>query len=63
MIRLWNKNNKKGKEIFESSYYQISRAGNRIGIMSYDIIKAHGGEIKAETKEGEGSEFIINLPI
>ncbi len=30
---------------------------------SYDIIKAHGGEIKVETKEGEGSEFIIQLPI
>ncbi len=29
---------------------------------SYDIIKAHGGEIKVETKEGEGSEFIIQLP-
>ena len=27
--------------------------------MSYDIIKAHGGELKVETKEGEGSEFII----
>ena len=24
-----------------------------------DIIKAHGGELKVETKEGEGSEFII----
>ena len=30
---------------------------------SYDIVKAHGGEIKVETKEGEGSEFIIQLPI
>ena len=29
----------------------------------YDIIKAHGGEIKVETKEGEGSEFIVQLPI
>jgi signal transduction histidine kinase len=29
--------------------------------LSYDIIKAHGGEIKVETKEGEGSEFIITL--
>ena len=28
----------------------------------YDIIKAHGGGIKVETKEGEGSEFIIQLP-
>jgi signal transduction histidine kinase len=26
---------------------------------SYDIIKAHGGEIKVESKEGEGSEFKI----
>ncbi len=32
--------------------------------MSYDIItKAHGGELKVETKEGEGAEFIITLPI
>ena len=31
--------------------------------LSYDIIKAHGGEIKVETKEGEGSEFIIKLPL
>ena len=28
----------------------------------YDIIKAHGGEIKVETKVEEGSEFIIQLP-
>ena len=31
--------------------------------MSYDIIKAHGGEIKVETEEGEGTKFIIQLPI
>ncbi len=30
--------------------------------ISYDIIKAHGGEIKVETKEGEGTTFIIQLP-
>jgi signal transduction histidine kinase len=29
----------------------------------YDIVKAHCGEIKGETKEGEGTEFIIQLPI
>ncbi len=29
----------------------------------YDIVKVHGGELKVETKEGEGSEFIILLPI
>lgn len=30
---------------------------------SYDIIKAHGGEIKVETKESDGTEFIIQLLI
>jgi hypothetical protein len=28
---------------------------------SYDIVKAHGGEIKAITKEGDGTTFIILL--
>ena len=38
--------------------------GTGLGLsLSYDIIKAHGGEVKVETKEGEGSEFIIQLPI
>jgi two-component system NtrC family sensor kinase len=27
----------------------------------YDIIKAHGGEIRVETKEEEGVEFIVQL--
>ena len=37
--------------------------GTGLGLsLSYDIIKAHGGEIKVKTKEGEGSEFIIQLP-
>ncbi|MFI5185329.1 MAG: tetratricopeptide repeat protein [Chitinophagales bacterium] len=38
--------------------------GTGLGLsLSYDIVKAHGGEIKVETKEGEGSEFIISLPV
>ncbi len=38
--------------------------GTGLGLsLSYDIIKAHGGEIKVESKEGEGSEFIIQLPL
>ena len=37
--------------------------GTGLGLsLGYDIIKAHGGEIKVETKGGEGSNFIINLP-
>ena len=38
--------------------------GTGLGLsLSYDIVKAHGGEIKVETKEGEGTEFIIQLPM
>ena len=32
-------------------------------LTSYDIIKAHGGELKVESKEGEGAAFTIELPI
>ncbi|MCR9015388.1 tetratricopeptide repeat protein [Aquiflexum gelatinilyticum] len=38
--------------------------GTGLGLsLSYDIIKAHGGEITVESKEGEGTEFIITLPV
>ncbi len=38
--------------------------GTGLGLsLSYDIVKAHGGEIKVNTKENEGTEFIIQLPI
>ena len=38
--------------------------GTGLGLsLSYDIIKAHGGEIKVEAREGEGTTFIIKLPV
>jgi len=38
--------------------------GTGLGLsLAYDIVKAHGGEIKVKTKDGEGSEFVIQLPI
>jgi signal transduction histidine kinase len=38
--------------------------GTGLGLsLSYDIVKAHGGELKVETIEGMGTEFIIQLPI
>jgi len=42
-----------------------SGEGTGLGLsLSYDIItKGHGGELRVETKEGEGSCFVINLPI
>ena len=37
--------------------------GTGLGLsLSYDIIKAHSGEIKVESKEGEGVKFIIQIP-
>jgi two-component system, NtrC family, sensor kinase len=38
--------------------------GTGLGLsLSYDIVKAHGGEINVKTKENEGSEFIIQLTV
>jgi two-component system NtrC family sensor kinase len=39
--------------------------GTGLGLsLSYDIVvKGHGGKISIESKEGEGSEFIVELPL
>jgi ligand-binding sensor domain-containing protein/signal transduction histidine kinase len=38
--------------------------GTGLGLsLSYDIVKAHGGEIKVETKEGGGTTFLVQLPV
>ena len=38
--------------------------GTGLGLsLSYDIVKANGAEIKVESKEGEGTEFTIQLPV
>lgn len=38
--------------------------GTGLGLsMSFDIIKAHGGELKVESKEGDGAEFVVLMPI
>ena len=38
--------------------------GTGLGLsLSYDIVKAHNGELKVLTKEGDGSEFVILLPV
>jgi len=31
--------------------------------ISFDIVKAHGGEMRFESKEGAGSTFVISLPV
>lgn len=38
--------------------------GTGLGLsLSYDIIKAHGGELKVESKEGEGGAFMVQIPV
>ena len=38
--------------------------GTGLGLsLSYDIVKAHGGEILVETKENEGTAFRVKLPL
>jgi two-component system, NtrC family, sensor kinase len=39
--------------------------GTGLGLsLAYDIVtKGHGGELKVETKEGEGTVFVIQLPV
>jgi signal transduction histidine kinase/ligand-binding sensor domain-containing protein len=38
--------------------------GTGLGLsLSYDIVKAHGGEIKVTSKEGEGTIFTIQIPV
>ena len=40
-----------------------SGQGTGLGLsLSYDIIKAHNGEIKVNNMPGEGVEFVISLP-
>ena len=57
------------QQILEKIYqpfFTTKPAGQGTGLglsLSYDIIKAHGGELKVETLENEGSKFLISLPI
>jgi len=47
-------------------FFTTKPAGEGTGLglsLSYDIIKAHGGELKVETKQGEGTKFVFQLPI
>jgi two-component system, NtrC family, sensor kinase len=46
-------------------FFTTKPAGEGTGLglsLSYDIVKAHGGEIKVATKEGEYTEFTVQIP-
>ena len=47
-------------------FFTTKPAGQGTGLglsLSYDIVKAHGGEIKVKTKEGEYTEFVVRLKL
>ena len=54
------------KEKIFQPFFTTKPTGQGTGLglsLSYDIVKAHGGELKVASKEGVGSEFQITLPI
>jgi len=47
-------------------FFTTKKSGEGTGLglsISYDIIKAHGGELKVDSKEGEYTEFTILFPV
>jgi two-component system, NtrC family, sensor kinase len=54
------------KEKIFQPFFTTKPTGKGTGLglsLSYDMVMAHGGEIKVESKEGEGTEFSILLPV
>jgi two-component system, NtrC family, sensor kinase len=54
------------KEKIFQPFFTTKPTGQGTGLglsLAYDMVKAHGGEIKVVTREGEGSEFVIQLPV
>ncbi len=52
------------KEKIFQPFFTTKPTGQGTGLglsLSYDIVKSHGGELSVKTKEGEGSEFIIQV--
>ncbi|TXH31463.1 MAG: GHKL domain-containing protein [Cyclobacteriaceae bacterium] len=53
------------KEKIFQPFFTTKPTGQGTGLglsMSYDIVKAHGGELKVETTEGDGTIFFITIP-
>lgn len=47
-------------------FFTTKEVGKGIGLglaLTYDIVKRHGGEIQVESRVGEGSQFMVLLPV
>jgi signal transduction histidine kinase len=56
----------KVKEKIFQPFFTTKPTGQGTGLglsLSYDIVKAHGGEFRVDSKEGEGTSFVIQLPL
>jgi two-component system NtrC family sensor kinase len=56
----------KVKEKIFQPFFTTKPTGQGTGLglsLSYDIIKAHGGALEVNSTQGEGSEFVILLPV
>ena len=72
MVMLTVKDNGRGipskalEKIFQP-FFSTKPTGRGTGLglsLAYDIVtKGHGGELKVETKKGEGTSFIVQLPV
>jgi signal transduction histidine kinase len=68
-IRIADNGNGVPKKILEKIFQPFfttkpTGLGTGLGLsLSYDIVKAHGGELKVETIEGKGVVFNIQLPV
>lgn len=54
------------KEKIFQPFFTTKPTGEGTGLglsLSYDMVKAHGGEIKVESTPGEGTTFVVTLPV
>ena len=51
------------KDYTDEQHKQISEIYSSVIQTSYDIVKAHGGELKVKTQKGQGTTFIVQLSV